>query len=218
MARIRVHLYGDKHARRLLLQPVDSQELKLMDSEVEELTKLTGGTNWCLVAMEVHDWNKELSPWEAPAVFGDEPFGHDADRTLNDIIWYIHTFCKMYPGRPREFYLGGYSLAGFFALWTAYQTGQFVGIAAASPSVWFPGWLDYSRKNQIHTPRVYLSLGDKEEQAKNPLLASVGEAIQEQKKILTQDGVTCQLDWNPGNHFVDSEKRMAKGFAWLLTH
>ena len=118
MARIRVHLYGDKHARRLLLQPVDSQELKLMDSEVEELTKLTGGTNWCLVAMEVHDWNKELSPWEAPAVFGDEPFGHDADRTLNDIIWYIHTFCKMYPGRPREFYLGGYSLAGFFALWT----------------------------------------------------------------------------------------------------
>jgi len=95
---------------------------------------------------------------------------------------------------------------------------QFVGIAAASPSVWFPGWLDYSRKNQIHTPRVYLSLGDKEEQAKNPLLASVGEAIQEQKKILTQDGVTCQLDWNPGNQFVDSEKRMAKGFAWLLTH
>ncbi len=22
--------------------------------------------------------------------------------------------------------------------------------------------------------------------------------------------------WNPGNHFIDSEKRIAKGFAWVM--
>ena len=22
--------------------------------------------------------------------------------------------------------------------------------------------------------------------------------------------------WNPGNHFIDSEKRIAKGFAWVI--
>ena len=35
--------------------------------------------------------------------------------------------------------LGGYSLAGLFALWASTQTDLFYGVAAASPSVWFPG-------------------------------------------------------------------------------
>lgn len=30
--------------------------------------------------------------------------------------------------------------------------------------------------------------------------------------------VQCVLEWNPENHFVDSELRTAKGFAWLLNH
>ena len=37
--------------------------------------------------------------------------------------------------------LGGYSLAGLFALWASTQTDLFYGVAAASPSVWFPGWM-----------------------------------------------------------------------------
>ena len=41
-----------------------------------------------------------------------------------------------------KLYLGGYSLAGFFSLWAAYQTDRFAGVAAVSPSVWFPGWMD----------------------------------------------------------------------------
>lgn len=26
----------------------------------------------------------------------------------------------------------------------------------------------------------------------------------------------CTLEMNPGNHFVDAELRMAKGFAWIM--
>ena len=112
--------------------------------------------------------------------------------------------------------LGGYSLAGLFALWAGYQSDVFEGIAAASPSVWFPDWIEYASARKPLTSAVYLSLGDKEEKAKNPIMAQVGLAIRSQEKMLQEQGVNTILEWNTGNHFVDSEKRMAKGFAWLM--
>ncbi|MCO7110734.1 alpha/beta hydrolase-fold protein [Gemmiger formicilis] len=65
--------------------------------------------------------------------------------------------------------LGGYSLSGLFALWAATQTNALYGTAAASPSVWFPGWLEYEAAHPIQTRRVYLSLGDREEHTKTRL-------------------------------------------------
>ena len=110
--------------------------------------------------------------------------------------------------------IGGYSLAGLFALWAAYETDIFDACAAASPSVWFPGWISYARTNVVKTDAVYLSLGDKEEKTKNQDMASVGNCIREQAEIIS--GINSTLEWNPGNHFVDSEKRMAKGFVWCI--
>jgi hypothetical protein len=63
---------------------------------------------------------------------------------------------------------------------------------------------------------VYLSLGDKEEKTRNPVMARVGTAIREAEEILKEAGVDCILEWNPGNHFKDAEKRTAKGFEWVL--
>ncbi len=34
----------------------------------------------------------------------------------------------------------------------------------------------------------------------------------------TKNYINTILEWNPGNHFVDSEKRTAKGFAWVLNN
>ncbi len=42
-------------------------------------------------------------------------------------------------------------------------TNAFTAIAAASPSVWYPGWMDFARTRQPKVPRIYLSLGDAEE-------------------------------------------------------
>lgn len=61
-----------------------------------------------------------------------------------------------------------------------------------------------------------MSLGSKEEKTRNPVMATVGCAIREQYALLESAGIRCQLDWNPGNHFVDSDIRVAKGLAWLL--
>lgn len=33
---------------------------------------------------------------------------------------------------------------------------------------------------------------------------------------LSDSGIRCTLEWNEGNHFRDSDMRMARGFAWLL--
>ncbi len=120
-------------------------------------------------------------------------------------------------GRPgRTVYIGGYSLAGLFALWSVYQTDLFSGAAAASPSVWFPGFTDYMKRNPVRTKAVYLSLGDKEEKTRNQVMSQVGNAIRTAYDRLKENGCDCVLEWNKGNHFKDSDLRTAKAFAWLL--
>ena len=59
-------------------------------------------------------------------------------------------------------------MAGLFSLWAAYQTDAFAGVAAASPSIWFPDFLQYMKEHDIRTESVYLSLGDREEKTRNP--------------------------------------------------
>ncbi len=200
--------YGDTSASVVLIQPVDKQDLSVMDSEVSEIKRLSE-KDFCLIAVEVENWNKDLSPWKAPAVFGKEDFGDGAKALLED----IKTICA---DREKTYYIGGYSLAGLFSLWSAYQTDLFAAVAAASPSVWFPGFIDYMRNNEIRSSKVYLSLGDKEEKTRNKMMAAVGDCIREAHELLKVRGTDTVLEWNQGNHFKDSDLRTARAFAWLL--
>jgi len=90
------------------------------------------------------------------------------------------------------------------------------GIVAASPSVWFPKWIEYATDNKPFAKSIYLSLGDKEEKTKNPVMAQVGKAIRKLNELLAEQIGNTILEWNPGNHFIDSEKRTAKGFTWVM--
>ena len=49
-------------------------------------------------------------------------------------------------------------------------------------------------------------------------MATVGDRIREQEKLLLEDPFAERvvLEWNPGGHFADSGKRLAKGIRWLL--
>lgn len=212
-------LYHDAAAPHLLIQPVDEHDLEVLDQEVEAIGNQTK-TPFSLVALLIEDWNQELTPWPAPAVFGRIPFGDGANNTLEFITEQLLPSLTAYGiyDASMRLLLGGYSLAGLSALWSAYQTDMFDGIAAASPSVWFPQWIDYATEKRPLAKSIYLSLGDKEEKAKNPVMAQVGNAIRKQHELLMEQEVNTILEWNAGNHFVDSEKRMAKGFAWLLNN
>ena len=200
--------YGNPEARTVLLQMVDGHDLSFMESEVSLIRSGTDA-DFRLCAFLVEDWNRDLSPWEAPAVFGREGFGSGAPETLGQLLH----LC----GDPEKtYFIGGYSLAGLFALWAAFQTDRFQGVAAASPSVWFPGFPDYAREHEILVPSVYLSLGDREEKTRNPVMATVAERIRELEGLLRSRGVDCTLEWNEGNHFRDADRRTAKAFLWLL--
>ncbi|MBP5799897.1 MAG: esterase [Prevotella sp.] len=205
-------LYQDEAATHLLIQPIDEHDLELLDQEIEAIKKLSDKP-FSLVAFMIKDWNQELTPWAAPAIFGKVPFGSGAEKTLEFITSQL--LPEVQENIP-HLILGGYSLAGLFALWSGYQTDKFDGIVAASPSVWFPKWIEYATDNKPLAKSIYLSLGDKEEKAKNPVMAQVGNAIRRQNELLTGQMDNTILEWNPGNHFVDSEKRTAKGFAWVM--
>lgn len=207
-------------ANAFLIQAVDAHDLELLSRETEHIVKLSPQVHFTLAAFLIDDWNTELSPWDAPAVFGNESFGSGAAQTLSFVTdRLLPEIDSMYPSKDKKrFYLGGYSLSGLFALWAAYQTDKFSGIAAVSPSVWFPRWKDYIETHGILASQVYLSLGKKEEKTRNKLMAAVGDNIRLQHELLrkAENVERCALEWNEGNHFADTELRTAKGFAWLL--
>ena len=205
---MRSYEYGDPASVRVLLQPVDDHDLAGLEREAKTISALAGG-DFRLIALKIENWNRDLSPWEAPPAFGKEPFGGGAAETLAELL-------KLCEDKRKCYYIGGYSLAGLFALWAACQTEVFAGVAAASPSVWFPGFADYVKERGLRCGRVYLSLGDREEQNRNPVMAAVGDRIRALHAFLSARGADCVLEWNPGNHFRDADLRTAQAFAWLL--
>ncbi len=211
------YLYKHPNAKYLLIQPIDEHDLEVLDQEVDTISMLSDKP-FSLVAFKIKDWNQELSPWSAPPVFGKIPFGNGAGDTLSYILEQLLPAVEQLDIPTSHCLLGGYSLAGLFSLWAAYQTNRFEGIASASPSVWFPRWIEYASDKKPFADAIYLSLGDKEEKTKNQIMAQVGNAIRKQQEILTTQGINTILEWNPGNHFADSDKRMAKAFAWLLNN
>lgn len=200
--------YGDPEARVVLIQMVSDHGVERLEAEVAEIKKLSS-VEFCLIGVEVSDWNADLSPWPAPAVFGDGDFGDGAADMLAEVL-------KICVDQEKTYIIGGYSLAGLFALWSACRTDVFRAVAAASPSAWFPGFLEYMGEHEVCAGHVYLSLGKKEEKVRDQVLATVGDRIREMHDLLKARGVDVILEWNSGNHFKDTDVRMAKAFAWTM--
>ncbi len=213
-----IHLFGNPSSRNLIIQPVDEHDLSMMEEEVEETESRLGNDDFFIVAFQIEDWNQELTPWEGKAVFGKVGFGSGAKETLSFILEELIPYIQKNYGSGKRPILAGYSLAGLFALWCSYQTDAFDNVAAVSPSVWYYDWIDYASAHPCLAKTVYLSLGDKEEKAKNPMMARVGECIRKQHELLLQAGAKTVLEMNPGNHFVDAGKRVGKGLGWLLNN
>lgn len=210
-------VYGDAKAEYLLLQMTDAHELQSMDDEIAAIAQ-DAARPFLFAAVLVLNWNNDLSPWAAPAVWGKEDFGGKAEHTLRLLTEQVIPTLKQQFALPENvrIILGGYSLAGFFALWAAAQTNLFYGIAAASPSVWFPGWMEYEQQFPVRAQRVYLSLGDREEHTRNPVMAAVGDNIRALYRRFAERGDACVLEWNRGGHFKDCSQRTAKAFCRVM--
>lgn len=214
------HVMENGEPSVLLFWLMGEHEKDMLSSVYENIRRLSAKSGWWLVACEVDDWNRDLSPWAAPAVFGNEDFGGKGQETLE---WVVE-FCNGLEDRENKAdkavkVIGGYSLAGLFALWAFYETGIFKGAASCSGSLWFPGWEEYARSHKIQEGSlVYLSLGRKEEKTRNPVMAQIGDVTRRNYEMYMADEqrLSVILEWNEGNHFTDTDMRMAKGFAWIL--
>uniref|UniRef100_A0AB33IYH7 Esterase n=1 Tax=Prevotella sp. GTC17253 TaxID=3236793 RepID=A0AB33IYH7_9BACT len=211
-------VYGGGNVKYVLVQPVDEHDLEALDGEVDRIVEAVGN-HFLLVAYPIEEWMTELSPWSAPPVFGRQPFGDGAANTLRTLTE------KVIPTLQQQFMLdvsplyiiGGYSLAGLFALWVGYESKQFQAVVAASPSVWFLQWMDFAESHLSNAKAVYLSLGDREEHTRNRQMALVGDCVRRQYELYQrQTGLSSILEWNSGNHFQQSDERTAKGFIWAL--
>lgn len=205
---MQLYEFGPEAAENVLIQPVGDHDLPLIENEIAEIRRRTE-IPFRLTAVKVESWNRDLSPWPAPAVFGNEGFGDGAAALLREIL-------PLCADEGKRYFIGGYSMAGLFALWSAFQTEVFSGAAAASPSMWFPGLMEYLRGSACGCGAVYLSLGNREEKTANPVMRTVGDRIREGYELLRVRGVRCTLEWNSGGHFKEPDLRTAKAFAWVL--
>ena len=210
-------IYGTDCAEYLLLQMTDEHELQHMDNEISAIAQ-GSAHSFLFAAVPVKNWNDELSPWKSPAVWGKESFGGNAAGTLRFLTEQAIPTLKKQFALPENvrIILGGYSLAGLFALWASTQTALFSGVAAASPSVWFPGWMEFEQQHPIQAQCIYLSLGDREERTKNLTMAAVGDNIRTLYSRLTEHSTDCMLEWNSGGHFKDADLRTARAFRWVM--
>ena len=173
-----------------------------------------------LVTISGLHWNQELSPWPVETVVSrNDNFSGEAPQWLPALTDEVVPAVERLLGAPPSWRcLAGYSLAGLFAVWTAYQCGLFTRILSASGSMWYPGWLEYVQQHEsvAALDGVYLSVGDKESTSRNAVLQTVGERTQALAELLAARGIPSKFELNPGNHFKNPPLRVAKGIKWLM--
>jgi len=182
--------------------------------------KQVGCSGFNLVTISGLHWNQELSPWPVETVVSrDDNFAGEADQWLSlltgEVVPQVE---RLLEAPPAWRMLAGYSLAGLFAVWTAFHSDLFIRILSASGSMWYPGWLEYVAEHQLvaDVQGIYLSVGDKESTSRNAVLQTVGERTQAVAALMAERGIPSKFELNPGNHFKNPPLRVAKGIHWLL--
>lgn len=204
---------GDKAAPIVYLHTFQQE-----GSRVWEECRKMGTRRFVLVEIDGVDWNADMSPWPIEKLFaGDTACTGGAEAWLKVLTEQIIPEVEKDLNVTRR-YLAGYSLAGLFALWAAYNTDVFSGIISGSGSFWYPGITDYVSKKQMERPpkSIYFSLGDRESHVKNPLLATVEDNTRWLYDHYSRQGITSIFELNNGNHYMQSEWRVAKGIQWSL--
>ena len=193
-------------------------EMKGSAETAEQVTALCRDVKCNFIIFEAEDWNTEFSPWEFTLNIKTSFSGGGR----NTLSW-LENECIV--SAEKEYKLTGkrlicgYSLAGLFSLWAFYESCKFSGVISCSGSLWFGGWTDYaeSRSAPLNST-VYLSLGRREEKARDKTMGAVGDCTRRQYDIICGDKNVSRhiLEWNEGGHFNEPENRIAKGIKWTV--
>ena len=170
-----------------------------------------------LFAFETENWNRDFSPWEMKC--DDMYFEGCGSAVLKWIADFAVPYVKERYSNTDAYIIAGYSLSGLFALWAFYEMQIFKGVACCSASLWFEGWDEYAALAKAPVRSVvYLSLGGKEANSPNSVMASIGDKYKLQENRCKNDRNISKtvFEMNPGGHFSNTSKRIAKGIIRIL--
>jgi len=185
-----------------------------------EACKSLGLAPFQLVTISGIRWDEDLSPWVSdPVVTREDHFTGEADLFLRSLTEEILPYAEGFIGKSAvRRYLAGYSMAGLFAVYAAYNTDVFSRYSSASGSLWYPGLMEYTEANTLpdSAESFYFSIGDRESAVANKALRTTRDNTERLSKLLSERGVQSVFELNPGNHYRDAALRMAKGIKWTL--
>lgn len=211
-----VLLYGDDHPQVLLVQTVGQHERETVEYGTNLIAELTH-VPFLMAAVDVSGWENERVAWSKVEVTRQMAVGKWTTEALRNILdTLLPKLHRQYGQLP--VIIGGYSLGGLFSLWAASLTDRFTAIAAASPSLWVRGWTAFAEANPIQAQFAYLSLGDQEEHTKNSTFARIGDSVRREHELLLRQLAPdhSTLVWEQGNHFAETDARLARAFAWCI--
>ena len=201
--------FGELCVKRLCTDP--SAPVVYVHGNALELT----GLGWTVVSVEGIDWNRDLTPWAAKAVFRGQPdFGGGADEYLHRLNAEIMPSMEA-DIQPRARSIAGYSLAGLFAVYAALETRVFQAVASVSGSMWYPDFAEYVQSVDTAPGLAYFSVGDREKMGRNAAFHSIEERTQRVCDCLTTRGARTVFELNPGGHFSDPDGRMKRALDWI---
>ena len=189
-------------------------------SQLEELTALLETSvaqgrciPFAIAGVSPGSWNDAYSPWPLDLPDGRR-FGGQADAlmqlTESQLLPEVQ---KLFGFDGRRFAVG-YSLGGLAALYYAAH-GGWNGCASCSGSLWYPGFPEWLASHVPCCP-VYFSLGGKEKNTRDPLMARVEECTQSACALLRPEVKTTFVH-EPGGHFRGTAQRLVHAVEWLLS-
>ena len=220
-----INIYYDEKIKKTSLPVVIFNSYDEDGQSIWNLSKEEIDKDYVLVSISNINWTKELSPWFSEKLYKTEDdFLGKADEYIEElaykIIPQIITFMKLNLDIDIEYFvLGGYSLAGLFAIYTLFKTMTFKRAFSASGSMWYPNFVEYVRENdmRIKPEKVYFSLGNKEAKTRNSTMSKVEEDTKEIVNILKDKDIDVVYEENEGNHFQEIIKRIVKAIKWTIT-
>jgi predicted alpha/beta superfamily hydrolase len=173
-----------------------------------------------LVGIEGKDWNAPFSPWPEPKLGKNlGPFAGGGPEFLKMLLTQVKPFAdgefRTLPD-AEDTALAGYSLAGLLTLYALFNCAEFSRFACMSGSLWFPDFVNYAASHKViaGNPRLFLSLGDKEKESRNPLMSKVDECTRNALAALSP--LNPHFESNPGGHFNEVPCRIANGIAYIM--
>lgn len=206
-----VHLFGQGKEPRPLVWLMAGEMTQEAIGQWETL--LAGKCRpFALAGFEPVDWDSDYAPWplETP---GGRCFGSGADAL------FAYAKESFLPQAQKQFdwngqsYVLGYSLGGLAALYFAGQH-SFAGCGSCSGSLWYPGFVDWLKDHRPDCP-VYLSLGGKEKNTRDALMARVEDCTKAVYDLLRPQ-VKTAFAHEPGGHFREVPQRLCHAIEWLL--